>query len=319
MRSTLLPPGRERRQSHEVRYWLQLVSAQTVTEGQSSAAVRDTLEPNRTAGPHGGGFTLGTTLRGLEAACSVATWRRRYWPTSYQSRPTPTIRSPGRLASTCVAWSISMQARLPNRRWRSRSCSTPAGGRLAAPPAPRRVRRPRIRSRGVDRCRARRRDGGRCRSGAREGAGDSYSDPFERGTVGISEPQARAIMGRAGGTAELAAGLHAALTTAKLDQMAASAKVIECWAPALGPGSDRYRRRNAGRACGAPTTALGSTCRCTTSCWPTSSGVRAAWMLHGEALRLAESTAGATGESVWDRQPADRLSVMRSASARLTS
>ena len=148
---------------------------------------------------------------------------------------------------------------------------------------------------------------------------DSYSDPFERGTVGISELQARAIMGRVGGTAELAAGLHAALTTAKLDQMAASAKVIECWALALGPeATDTADEMRAALAV------------------HTHDGTRIYLPLYyqlladvewvrgrvdaaREALRLAESTAGATGESVWDRQLADRLSVMRSASARLTS
>ena len=65
---------------------------------------------------------------------------------------------------------------------------------------------------------------------AREGAAvDSYSDPFERGTVGISELQAMGDHGPVGGTAELAAGSACRVDDGETRPMAASAKVIERW------------------------------------------------------------------------------------------
>ncbi len=310
----------ERRQSHEVRYWLQLVSAQTVTEGQSSAAVRDTLNQIARLGPHGGGFTLGTTLRGLEAACSG-----RYLEASIladellvaSDTDDPIARPAGLylrglvdfLQGATAESSMAIKELLnlpPVVDWRRHRHLVAFG----------------VRGYGVAAWIAAVLGDATAADAALAHAkvlADSYSDPFERGTVGISELQARAIMGRVGGTAELAAGLHAALTTAKLDQMAASAKVIECWALALGPeATDTADEMRAALAV------------------HTHDGTRIYLPLYyqlladvewvrgrvdaaREALRLAESTAGATGESVWDRQLADRLSVMRSASARLTS
>lgn len=308
------------RQSHKVRYWLQLVSAQTVTEGQSSAAVRTTLEQIARLGPHGGGFALGTTLRGLEAACSgryrEATILADALLTASDADD-PMARPAGLYLRGLVDFLLGATAQ-----------SSSAIEELLSLPPVVDWRRHRhlvafeVRGYGVAAWIAAARGDATTADSTLAHAkvlADSYGDPFERGSIGISELQARAIMGRVPGTAELAASLHDGLTVAKLDQMAASAKVIECWALAV--GTESTDTADAMRAALAVHTRDG-----TRIYLPLYYQLLAdvEWA-HGrvaaarEALCFAESVAAATGEHVWDRQLADRSDLMRPASARLTS
>ena len=139
--------------------------------------------------------------------------------------------------------------------------------------------------------------------------GDARNDLFGKAIVRISALQARAIMGQVDGTAPLARAVHAELTELGINQLAASAQIIEGWA--LG--------REGADTSAAVRAAIDAHTQDATQIFlpmyylllADTEAAQGRWEAAEEAIRTAETIASATGERVWDGQLVARRKNLR--------
>ena len=307
-----LEPGDVRRE-READLWLQLLSVQALTKGQNSKEVRDALSRLSRIGSRTGHCALEAAFRCLEASGSG-----RYREAAimadgliavYADADDPIAGSAGYYLRGLVeffrgaldestAAIETLTEKLPMVEWQRH-------GHLAAFD---------VRGYGVAAwTSAVRGETAAVDAWVQRGIAlaEARNDLFGKAIVRISALQARAIMGHCTGTAALAREVYDELTDLGINQLAASAQVIEQWSNAMGPES--------------PDTAAAVREAIDKH---TADGTRIflpmyyllladAEMVQGRsdaasaALDAAESIAAATGERVWDDQRAARRLRLR--------
>ncbi|MFN8072769.1 MAG: BTAD domain-containing putative transcriptional regulator [Mycobacterium sp.] len=313
---TRLKPGDVRRE-READLWLQLLSVQALTKGQNSKEVRDALSRLSRIGSRTGQFTLEAAFRCLEASGSG-----RYHEAAiladgliavYADADDPIAGSAGYYLRGLVeffrgALDKSTEAietlteHLPTVEWQRH-------GHLAAFD---------VRGYGVAAwTSAVRGEKAAVDAWVQRGIAlaEARNDLFGRAIVRISALQARAIMGHSAGTAALAREVYDELTELGINQLATSARVIEHWSNAMGPGG--YDTADAVREAIDKHTEDGTRIflpmyyllLADTEMAQGRSGAASA------ALDCAESIAAATGERVWDEQRAARRLRLRAAAS----
>lgn len=314
---TRLEPGAERCE-REAQLWMQLVSVQAVTKGQNSQEVRDALRRLGDIGTRTGQFTLEAAFRCLEASGSG-----RYREAAvlaegliavHHDTDDPIAGSAGYYLRGLVEFfraeldvataSIdTLLHQLPTVDWQRH-------GHLSAFD---------VRGCGVAAWTAAvRGDAAGVDAWVQRGIalGEARNDLFGKAIVRISGLQARAVMGRFDGTAELARTVHAELTELGINQLAASARIIEGWADALCPGG----ADTAGDVRAAIDTHTQDGSRIYLPLYylllADTEVAQGRLLAAREAVDTAEAIATATGERVWDEQLAARRLNLRTAGVR---
>ena len=310
-----LGPGEAQRE-RESDLWLQLTSVAAVTKGQNSKEVREALSRLAKVRTRQGQFALEAAFRCLEASGSgrypEAAILAEGLVTLYEQTADPIAGSGGhymlglvRFCQGAVAEAAAsidtLIDRVPVVDWQRH-------GHLSAFD---------VRGYGVATwIAAIRGDESAVDLSVARGINlaDARNDLFGRSIVRISALQARAILGQVPGTVDMARQVHKELVEHGVNQLAASARIIEAWAEAMGPGRP-----------------------------DTAENLRAAIALHAQdntriflplyyllladteaaqgrtaaaatALDTAATVAENTGERVWDEQLAVRRQNLRTAS-----
>lgn len=307
------------RTEREAKLWLELVSVQAVTKGQNSQEVRDALRRLDDIGSHTGQLTLEAAFRCLEASGSG-----RYREAAvlaegliavHHDTGDPVAGSAGYYLRGLVEFfrnelevsSASIDTlvhELPTVDWQRH-------GHLSAFD---------VRGYGVGVwASAVRGDAAAVDTWAQRGIalGESRNDLFGKAIVRISVVQAHAILGRIEGTAQLARAVHTELTELGINQLAASARIVEGWASALRLGG--ADTSDAVRAAIDAHTRDGSRIFLPMyyQLLADIDAARGRTDAARDALDTAEAVAAATGERVWDGQLAARRSKLRAAGVRV--
>lgn len=303
------------RMDREAALWLQLVSVQAVTRGQNSAVVRDALIRLRAGRSNGTLFSVAAAFSALEASGSA---RHRDVAlmadgliADFADSADPVAGSAGYYLRALSAFfradlDASSEA-IATLLTAVPDVDVGTYGHLAAFD---------VRAHGVAAWTAAiRGDRTIAKIWVERGQvlAQSRADAFGRFVVDVSELQARAILGDVDGTAELAAGVDATLRGAGIDQLAASARIVEGWARAVGAErsdtADAMRDAIAVHAQGGTRIFL-----------PMYHLLLAdALIAHGRltdaaiAVGAAETTAAATGERIWRDLTAARRGTLSAA------
>ncbi len=307
-----LAPGGSRHE-REAHLWLQLVSVEAVTKGQNSQEVRGALRRLDDIASRTGQLTLESAFRCLEASGSgryrEAAVLAEGLITVHRETDDPIAGSAGYYLRGLVEFfrndlEVSIASintllhELPTVDWQRH-------GHLSAFD---------VRGHGVAIWTAAvRGDATAADAWAQRGLalGDSRNDLFGKAIVRISELQGRAILGQVGGTVSQARAVQAELNELGINQLAASAQVIESWA--LGrEGADTSAAVRAaidihtqdGTRIFLPMYYL---------LLADTELAQGRWDAAEEALRTADTIAAATGERVWDGQLAARRQNLRTA------
>ncbi len=312
-----LDPDRLRRE-REAAFWLQLVSARAVTSGQNSREVREALSRLAEIEDRSDRFTLEAAFRCLEASGSG-----RYCEAAiladglvamYQDGKDPIAGSAGyylrglieffrgNLYLSASAIDVLMY-HLPTVDWQH-------NGHLAAFD---------VRGYGVAVWTAALR-GQPSAVAAWTHSGltlaDSRGDEFGRAIVRISALQANAIMGQWDGTEDMAREVYTELTDLGVSQLAASARLIEAWAGAMG--------RQRLDTCDIVRQAIAAHCQDGSRIFlpmyyallADTEFARGRPDAAAAALDIADKISAATGERVWDHHLAARRKMLCAATSR---